>query len=231
MNKYRHEYKYLCSRQQLELVKNRIEPLMENDVYATEQGYTVRSLYLDDYYNQYYKDNLEGVDPREKIRIRIYNGNTDIIRLEIKKKERTKTHKISCPISKEMCMDIIEGRRIDIQNVDSEVFRKFYLLSETRLLKPAVIVEYDRIPYVCRDGNVRVTLDMNIRSSNEYMDFLEKDIIARPIMPSNMHLLEVKYDEYIPDVIYKQIEMEHLKQTTFSKYFLCRKYNQGGTIL
>lgn len=231
MSEYRHEYKYLCSRQQIEYVKNRIEPLMEFDPHATSQGYTVRSLYLDDYYNQFYLDNIDGVDPREKIRIRIYNGDDTIIKLEIKQKVRTKTRKLSCKISKEICSAIIEGASIDIQAIDSAVWRKFFLQYETRLLKPAVIVEYDRIPYIHRDGNVRVTMDMNIRSSNDFCSFLDKQIAVRPIMPINMHLMEVKFDEYIPDVIYNEIEMEYLRQTTFSKYFLCRKYNQGGVLL
>ena len=231
MSEFRHEYKYVCSKQHIEYVKNNISPLMDMDPNADAGGYEVRSLYLDDYHNSFWNENLAGTDPREKIRIRIYNGDTSIIRLEIKQKRREKTKKLSCVISEEVCRAIIEGRKFDIKAVDSDVFRKFYVQYETRLLKPAVIVEYDRIPYVYRDGNVRVTFDMNMRSSNEFNCFLDKSILSRPIMPINKHLIEVKFDEYLPDPIYQGIETESLKRSTFSKYFLCRKYNQGGIIL
>jgi len=231
MSEFRHEYKYVCSRQQIEYLKNRISPIMEMDMNANMVGYEVRSLYLDDYHNNYWGDNMAGVDPREKIRIRIYNGETSVIRLEIKQKKREGTKKLSCAISEDLCKAIIKGRNLDIKEVDSPVYRKFYLQYETRLLRPAVIVEYDRIPYIYRDGNVRITFDMNIRSSNEFDHFLDNRILSRTIMPINSHLMEVKFDEFLPDTIYQEVDTNRLKRTTFSKYFLCRKYNPGGMIL
>ena len=108
------------------------------------------------------------------------------------------------------------------------VFRKFCLKYQSELYRPKVIVEYDREPYICRNGNVRVTFDTNIRSSNCVDDFFEKKIFARPVMPSGYHLMEVKYDEFLPDYIYNGLQMENLQQATFSKYYLCRKYNIGG---
>ena len=175
MSEFRHEHKYVCSRQQIEYVKNKISPLMKMDPNADTGGYEVRSLYLDDYHNSFYEENLAGTDPREKIRIRIYNGDTSIIRLEIKQKKREKTRKLSCVISEDVCKAIIEGRKLDINEIDSAVFRKFYIQYETRLLRPAVIVEYDRIPYVYRDGNVRVTFDIKISASYELDKFLDND--------------------------------------------------------
>ena len=101
----------------------------------------------------------------------------------------------------------------------------------TRLLQPKVIVEYDRVPFVYPDGNVRVTLDLQIRSSDRIESFLDKEIASRAIMPTNRHLLEVKFDEYIPDFIYQAVQAQNLQQTTFSKYYLCRKYGMGGIVL
>lgn len=46
----------------------------------------------------------------------------------------------------------------------------------TRLLPPKVIVEYDRVPYIYPQGNVRITLDENIRSSSRVELFLEDQI-------------------------------------------------------
>ena len=92
-------------------------------------------------------------------------------------------------------------------------------------MKPKVIVEYDRVPYVYRLGNVRITLDKNISSSSRIEDFLEKEIPKRPVMPAGWHVLEVKFDEFLPDYIKSTLQLDSLKQTAFSKFYLCRKFN------
>ena len=94
----------------------------------------------------------------------------------------------------------------------------------TRLLRPKVIVEYERVPYVDSLGNTRITLDQNIASSDVIDDFLKPWIRRRPIMPAGQHILEVKYDEFLPDYIYQNLQLTNLRQTAFSKYYLCRRY-------
>ena len=91
---------------------------------------------------------------------------------------------------------------------------------------PVVIVEYDRIPYVYKNGNVRITLDTNICSSSAVSTFLEETIPRRPVLPLGQQLLEVKYDEYLPDFIYRSLQLSSLRQTAFSKYYICRKYTR-----
>ena len=90
---------------------------------------------------------------------------------------------------------------------------------------------YDRSPYVYSDGNVRVTFDQNIRAGTFVEDFTKQRIVAHPIMPFNQHLLEVKFDELIPDFIYSLVQTENLRQTTYSKYYMCRRYHFGGGLL
>ena len=229
MSEYRHEYKYECTMQKLLCIKNQIETIMQPDSHVGEDGgYTIRSLYFDDYNNRCYYENINGTDPREKFRIRIYNGDSSFIRLELKKKERGKTKKISCSLTEELCRAVMRGENLPIDAVDSAVYRKFCLQQNTRLLGPKVIVEYDRIPFVYPDGNVRVTFDLHIRSSDRIQNFLDKEIVSRTIMPNNQHILEVKFDEYLPDFIYQSVQVEKLRQTAFSKYYMCRKYGMGG---
>lgn len=229
MSEYRHEYKYVCTLKQLAYVNNAVKGIMELDSNVSEEGcYIVRSLYFDDYWNSCYYDNLYGHEPREKFRIRIYNGSSSNINLELKKKQNGKIKKESCRLTYDICRRIIDGKELDFNAMDAALYRKFCLQYFTKILRPKVIVEYDRVPYVYKDGNVRVTLDKNIRSSNQYSCFLENNIFSRPIMENNRHLLEIKYDEYLPDFIYQLAENEKIKQTTFSKYFLCRKYSMGG---
>ena len=89
-----------------------------------------------------------------------------------------------------------------------------------------MIVEYDRIPYVYRSGNVRITLDTGLSSSRDVSRFLDPELPRRPVMPTGMQLLEVKYDAYLPDFIYQSLQLSSLRQTAYSKYALCRRYTR-----
>lgn len=225
-NLYRHEFKYIISYPQLILLQNRISGIMAIDPHVRQnKKYNIRSVYFDDCYNTCYYENENGIDPREKLRIRIYNHSSDVISLECKRKQRGKTLKTSCSISKECAENLIKGAYTSTQDSDNKVLRKLILATQTKAMRPAVIVEYDRIPYVYKQGNVRVTFDTNICSSTAFCDFFEPTIKKRPIMPVNYHLLEVKFDEFIPDFIYDNLNLEQLQQTNFSKYYLSRKFS------
>ena len=226
---YRNETKYLVSETQLVLLENRIRNLIQPDRHAGADGtYQIRSLYFDDFENTYYRENEMGTDPREKFRIRIYNGDPGRISLELKKKQHSMTQKLSCLLTEEQCRELMAGRPLPADPSYPPVLQKMNLLMKTRLLKPKVIVEYDRTPFVEKLGNTRVTFDRNIRSSNAVASFLEKRVPARPIMPAGKQILEVKYDEFLPDYLYRNLQLSHLRQTTFSKYYLCRRYSLSG---
>lgn len=223
--KYRHELKYMISAAELAMLRNRIQNLIPLDGHVGKTGaYSIRSLYFDDYENSCFYENENGTDPREKFRIRIYNHSTDRITLECKRKERGKTLKTSCPLTIEQTRMLMEGRILpDIAN-QPEVLRKLTLRMMTKGMRPVVIVEYERIPYVYPNGNVRVTMDMNVSSSTSIERFLDAQIPKRPVMPAGQQLLEVKFDEYLPDFIHHNLNLHSLTQTAYSKYYLCRKY-------
>ena len=224
--KYRHELKYLISAAQIPLLKSRIAAIMRLDPHAGADGkYIIRSLYFDDYKNRCYYENENGTDPREKFRIRIYNHSPAVIHLECKRKERGKTLKTSAGITMEQVNQAIEGERWTGFETLPPLLRKMKLQMDTRLLRPVVIVEYERIPYIYRNGNVRVTFDMNVSSSTDLSGFWDENLHRRPVMPPGMHLMEVKFDEYLPDFIYRGLNLGTLRQTAYSKYYLCRKYS------
>lgn len=226
-SKFRHELKYVISAGELALIHNRIRNLIPVDDHVGGIGsYSIRSLYFDDYQNRCYYENENGTDPREKFRIRIYNHSIARITLECKRKERGKTLKTSCPLTVEQTRMLMVGRTVTNISGQPEVLRKLTLQMLTKRMRPVVIVEYDRIPYVYRNGNVRITLDMNVSSSTSIEKFLDDQIPKRPIMPVGQHLLEVKFDEYLPDFIYHNLNLHSLTQTAYSKYYLCRKYTR-----
>ncbi len=226
-NKTRHELKYEITDAQLNLLKNRIHHLIPPDRHAGPTGsYTIRSLYFDDQDNRCMRENEDGTDPREKFRIRIYNHSSARISLECKRKERGKTLKTSCPLSEEQTRLLMAGKVIPQIGSQHPLLQKLTVQMLTRRLRPVVIVEYERIPYVYKNGNVRITLDTNISSSSEVGCFLDPVIPKRPVLPKGQQLLEVKYDEYLPDFIYRNLQLHSLRQTAFSKYYICRKYTR-----
>ncbi len=222
---YRHEYKYVVSDAQIALIKNRIEGLMILDPHSGDEGmYNIRSIYFDNFFNSAYYDNENGVDPREKFRIRIYNRSDSRITLELKQKVSGKCHKLACPLTKEQFEILSKGGSMPISKENDPILNKLSLLNITQGMKPKVIVEYDRVPYVYEDGNVRVTFDKNVRSSREIDGFFDENLPVRCVMPPGQHLIEVKWDEFLPDFIYKSVMADNLQQTAYSKYYLCRRF-------
>jgi len=227
--KFRHEFKYIIDNNQLEIIRNRISSLMPIDKHAGQNGqYNIRSIYFDDPLNKCYYENENGTDPREKFRIRIYNHSASRIVLECKRKERGKTHKTSCVLTLEQTQSIMRGIPLrDVSNLPP-LLRRLTLKMLTERFRPVVIVDYDRMPFVYSLGNVRVTFDMNVSSSCEIQDFFKPDIKKRPVLASGQNILEVKFDEYLPDYIYRSLQTDDLRQTAFSKYYICRRFCLGG---
>ena len=225
MVQYRHELKYLVSRAEITILQSRLQPIMHQDSHVSESGsYLVRSLYYDDYMNQCYYDNENGRDPREKFRIRIYQHSTERILLECKRKERGKTLKTSCLLTRTQAESLINQKTPGL-DYQAQLLRKLAMQMQTRLLRPVIIVEYERIPFVYSRGNVRVTFDINLSSSSDVGSFFSEEVSKHPVMPQGQHLMEVKYDEFFPDYIYQALNLGTLQQTAFSKYYICRKHS------
>ena len=223
---FRNEIKYLCSQEQLTLLKQRILGCgCKADAHAGADGtYVIRSVYFDDYSDSCYWENVNGDNPREKFRIRIYDGAKSIIKLECKRKEGSKIHKDSCSITEEECRCFMAGK-VPSRETPSPLFDRFCVLVLARGFRPKVIVEYERAAFVYPVGNVRITFDRYISSSAQFDRFLEKNIRKRPVMPLNRHILEVKFDELLPDFIYNSLQLPGLQRTAYSKYTICRKFN------
>ena len=224
---YRHEYKYPINTTQMVLEEAKLSAVATKDKNVGKLGYyNIRSLYFDDYYDSCYRDNLSGTDNREKYRIRIYNHSTKSIKLELKRKVRGKTQKLSDKITEEQCRSLMKGEIPEDIRVEQKVLHKLAYLMATRFMQPKIIVDYDRVPYIYRleDANVRVTFDMNLTSSENIDDFLEERIDGRGIFALNELLMEVKYDDFLPDEINSLLQLDGLSASTFSKYYLCRKF-------
>ena len=225
----RHELKYLCPVRQLELIKRRLLSVMKPDKHQGTDGYTIRSLYFDTLSDRFFEENNAGIEYRNKYRIRLYNLDTNYIRFEEKSTVGNLKSKRSAKLTREDVEHIITVG-VNIEDTDNEVLKRIGVLQKTELLRPKVIVEYDRFAFVSRIGNVRITFDQCIRASKDIEYFFE-DIPTIPILPDQISLMEVKYDGILPGYITSLMNIGDLQQISFSKYALCRNIiNNNGRI-
>ena len=100
---------------------------------------------------------------------------------------------------------------------------ELYSKMKSQGLRPSVIVDYTRTPFVYKPGNVRVTIDENIRTGLKCVDFLNPNCVTIPAGDPAM-ILEVKWDEYLPSVIRRAVQLKGRRCGAFSKYERCRIY-------
>ncbi len=120
---------------------------------------------------------------------------------------------------------LISANNLPFAHDADPLIRELLVARETRLMEPKVIVVYERTPFVEPNGNVRVTIDEQISSTVAYEHFFDQNLVRRPINLKGKQLLEVKFDEFLPAYIKENLELGALSQTTFSKYYLCRRYH------
>lgn len=219
---YRNEWKYLVTGGELAVLGARLKVLLPLDKHQTGAAYAIRSLYFDDFQNSCLRENEAGVDDRRKFRLRLYNADPGRVQLEVKEKLHGRTHKASCLLTREECEEILSGRPPAV-GADTPAPKNLLSLGmRTAGLAPKVIVEYERTAFVGRSGNVRITFDRNISACVQLGSFLEPKVHLTPILPAGQHVLEVKFDEFLPDYVAQALELGKLRQTAFSKYYLCR---------
>lgn len=218
--RFRHEYKYIINYADYVSIKHRLKSIIHPDKHSNEGSYIIRSLYFDNVYDKALNEKLDGLCTREKFRIRFYNNNSDFIKLEKKSKISSLCNKITARISKEEVESVIRGDYSVLKESDNELKLELYSKIYYQQLRPKTIVEYNREAFVFDAGNVRITLDSKVRSGIASVDFFNKDI---PIFASPQIILEVKYDEFLPEIIANAIKVHHNGSAgSFSKYVVCR---------
>ena len=222
---YRVEDKYTCDEKQLAVLQARLKTVLRPDYNQSgDEGYQITSVYFDDLYDTHLQDTEDGNRLREKYRIRIYNDSFETIKLEIKYKRDSRVFKRAETISAEQMKRLLAGQCISDKSPSADsTITLFNLAIANRGLRPRVIVEYDRAAYVFDAGNVRITLDRNLRASTDFDGFIHKNQAYYRPVPEFDRVLEVKYDELLPGFIARLLETGNMNQTSFSKYRLCRE--------
>jgi len=221
--KYRHEWKHVLNTADLLVLRQRLRAVMESDPHAVDGRYRIRSLYFDNLDDKALREKIDGVNMREKFRIRLYNFDSSVIHLEKKSKRNGLGTKYSADLTAEEARKIAEGDIDWMLEADRPLVRELYCRMRFEGLRAKTIVDYTREPFIYRPGNVRVTLDYDLRTGLHGTDFLDPDALTIPAGDAPL-LLEVKWDEFLPSIIRDAVSVPDRRVGSFSKYAQCRVY-------
>lgn len=221
--KWRRELKYTLTNGESIMAARRLSAFMQRDVHTGgRKEYFIRSLYFDNPDDKVLKEKLSGVAVRDKFRIRYYDFDVRLIRLEKKSKRYSMGHKWQCPLAPEEAGKIIRGETGWMKEDARPLVRELWLKTAMELYRPCVMVDYRREPFTFAPGNVRVTFDRDIRSGKNMRDFFRKDTPTVPVLDGGRCIMEVKYDDFLPDVVSRALLTAPNREQAFSKFAACR---------
>lgn len=220
---FRHEWKHEISLSNVLALRSRLAAVMEMDPYAVNGKYIIRSLYFDTPDDKALREKLNGVSRREKFRLRYYNCTPSPIVLEKKLKIDSLCAKLQAELSVDEALELVQGTCPVFKQTDRPLLQELYQKMAIQGLRPKTIVQYTREPFIFAPGNVRVTLDYQIRTITVCGEFLNPDCQTIPI-PDSSAVLEVKWDNFLPSVIHDLVQTPGTQTGAFSKYASCRTY-------
>ena len=222
--KLRHELKHSISQGEDRILSSRLRKLFSRDLNAGPDGsYRIRSLYFDTPNDTALRQKLDGVNCREKFRLRYYGDDLSFIRLEKKYKINGLCGKRSTRITQEQVEMLLSGE-IDFLLSGDALMQELYSKMKGQRLAPKTIVTYDREAFLFAPGNVRITLDRNVRTGLASLDFLNPGLHHVPVS-DGLTVLEVKYDEFLPEIVKMAVQIPNTQASAYSKYAVCRKFD------
>ncbi|MBD5536020.1 MAG: polyphosphate polymerase domain-containing protein [Lachnospiraceae bacterium] len=219
---YRHEYKHEINASDMMAVRHRLRAVAKTDAHATDGRYFIRSLYFDNFADKALREKIDGVNHREKFRIRYYNHDASLLHLEKKSRQNGLSEKSVTFLTSEEVQLIIQNRTNFMHLSDRPLLQELYCKMRSQGLFAKTIVDYTREAFIYAPGNVRITLDYDIRTALRCTDFLSPDCVTVPI--PDTCILEVKWDSFLPAVIRDTVQLDGRRSSSFSKYAACRIY-------
>ena len=234
----RYEFKYFLSKKISEDIKNQVNNFMDIDKNASSKlnkEYFVRSIYFEDDFNSNFDEKVDGHRIRKKFRFRYYEKNLENqgIYLETKGRNLERTYKRRIKID-ESDIELIKQNKFLYKLIkkypNSQTINEFVFESYRKNLKPKVIIDYMRRPYVNKHGlYFRLTFDQNIScinlNNNLKNSYLNQNISCK----TGYTILEVKFDRSIPLWFHRIIQSYNLRRQSISKFVLGMCYSRLGS--
>jgi hypothetical protein len=220
----RSELKYLISNQEYVYLSMLLKSVMDPDIHTRDDGtYYIRSLYFDSYDNKDYYTKDAGLEKRLKIRLRLYDLGSDQIKLEIKNKHDVYLIKETAIITREDAKKLSKGDIDCLLNYEHAVIGNLYHILKTNFYQPIILIDYEREAYVCDALGIRINFDKGIRASGSTLDLFDEAASLAPILEENMMVLEVKFNDILPDFYRDMLSSAKLVKTHYSKYCFARE--------
>lgn len=219
----RKEKKYLLDSVEVSRLCHRMDLLLHRDEHAGPNGYQVRSLYFDSIYDRDYFDKADSIEIRKKIRLRTYDPSSDFALLEMKQKQNDSQLKRSLKVKREDAIELTKGNYSSLLSYKEDFALECYSIMQSDLYKPKTIVEYNRIPYVVSENNIRITLDSRIEATESNYDLFDEKLNMNPVMDRTYTVLEVKYNGFLLSYIQQILNEVDKSEITVSKYVLARQ--------
>jgi len=232
----RFELKYLLGLQQAERFKADLKRYLVPDEHGQTDGrYTLSSLYYDSPSFRCFRENLDGIKYRRKLRIRRYETDevfTDEspVFLEIKQRVNRVTQKRRAALPYRQALRLCNDRQMpDLAPSDKAIIEEIYVFLWQYNLRPASIVRYDRQAFIGTDYNpgLRVTFDTSLTFQGHPLH-LHEEPSGLPMLPARHLVLEIKVNERIPTWLAELIAAHNLQIVGFSKY--CRSIQAAQRI-
>lgn len=220
----RREKKYLIAKPLASLLRNSVQAALRSDSHNSCKGYKVRTLYFDTIYDEDYYDQLESIENRRKIRLRLYPPEYSRAMLEIKEKSGAEQCKRSLGMEYKDARLLLEGRYSVLLNYDNALATEMYLTMTTECYIPKCIVEYDRMAYFDATDGVRITFDSNVCASESNLSPFDEKVHFSPVLRPGDVVLEVKYKTLLLSYIREMLGEYCKLESSVSKYSLSRQY-------
>lgn len=221
---YRHEVKHEINYSDRLVLRQRLSAVMQPDPHAIDGKYDITSVYFDNINDKALREKEDGVNHREKFRIRCYNGDTSYICLEKKSKINDLTAKQAVRITFDEAKKILAGDVNWMASDERPLLTELYSKMRAEGLMPKTAVSYTREAYVYAPGNVRITFDSDVRTGKVSTDVFTKNALSIPA-GDPVILLEVKWDGFLPDIIRQAVNIPSRHSAAFSKYAVSRIYD------
>ncbi len=224
---FRHELKYYINFIEYHKLRSRLEKVLKRDSYSGVDGhYHIRSLYFDDENNSSLFEKQAGILTRKKFRIRIYNLSDKVIKLEKKERVGNFIRKESATLNSDDCSSIINGDVDFLKDSTNSLLRQLFIQIKHNNFRPNVLVDYLREAYISDISNIRITFDKDLRNGLTNTDLFSKSVPMILSLDEPWMILEVKFDNFLPDYIKNILQLRSQQRYAISKFAICKKFTK-----
>jgi len=223
----RREVKYFLNRSSADTLKARLSAFLPIDRAGPPDGYLVRSLYFDTLNDRDFQDKINGIETRQKIRLRIYGAGDATAKLEVKQKQGMDQWKYSVTFTREDAELLIQCRyEVLLEKYKSAFVQQTLRKMQMESYIPRTIVEFNRVAFTQTSNDTRITFDSSIRETESDFDLFSPDLHLRPILCPV--ILEVKFNRFLLSYIKSALVLADRMPISISKYCLGRQIGYSG---